>query len=114
VKAVVCFGAPPAITLLICAPFLGNGDPNVDRLAAWLGYAAASSATVAILSRAALFSGLAGASKRLVAAQRVAIVGSGEAAGRLIQWLEVPAWSKSSGFSTTGAAIGSRKMHLRN
>jgi Undecaprenyl-phosphate glucose phosphotransferase len=89
VKAVVCFGAPPAITLLICAPFLGNGDPNVDRLAAWLGYAAASSATVAILSRAALFSGLAGASKRLVAAQRVAIVGSGEAAGRLIQWLEV-------------------------
>lgn len=87
-KAVVCFGAPPAITLLICAPFLGNGDPNVDRLATWLGYAAVSSTTVAILSRAALFGGLAGASKRLVAAQRVAVVGSGEAAGRLIQWLE--------------------------
>ncbi|MDQ7250209.1 undecaprenyl-phosphate glucose phosphotransferase [Dongia sedimenti] len=88
-KAVVCFGAPPLLTLLICAPFLGNGDPNVDRLAAWLGYAAIAAAGVAVVSRIALFGGLAGASKRLVSAQRVAVVGSGEAAGRLIHWLEV-------------------------
>jgi Undecaprenyl-phosphate glucose phosphotransferase len=88
-KAVACFGAPPAITMLVCAPFVGHGDANVDRLAAWLGYAAVTAAGFAVVSRAALFGGLAGASKRLVAAQRVAVVGSGEAAGRLIRWLEV-------------------------
>jgi Undecaprenyl-phosphate glucose phosphotransferase len=88
-KAVTCFGMPPALTLLICAPFLGNGDPNVDRLAAWLGYAVIVCGAVAILSRVVLLGGLAGASKRLVAAQRVAVVGSGESASRLIHWLEV-------------------------
>jgi len=88
-KAVACFGAPPAITMLVCAPFVGQGDPNVDRLAAWLGYAAVTAAAVAILSRAVLFGGLAGASRRLVVAQRVAVVGSGESAARLIRWLEV-------------------------
>jgi putative colanic acid biosynthesis UDP-glucose lipid carrier transferase len=89
VKATVCFGTPPALTLLVCAPFLGNGDPNVERLAAWLGYAAVAGSAVAIVSRTALFGGLAGASKRLVSAQRVAVVGSGESAGRLIHWLQV-------------------------
>jgi Undecaprenyl-phosphate glucose phosphotransferase len=88
-KAVVCFGAPPAITLLICSLFVAHGDANVDRLAAWLGYSAVAAAGTAILSRAALLGGLAGASKRLVSAQRVAVVGSGESAGRLIRWLAV-------------------------
>src|SRR3954471_10410550 len=88
-KALLCFGTPPLITLLICAPFLGNGDPDVERLGAWLGYSALTATAVVIVSRAALFGGLAGASKRLISAQRVAVVGSGESAGRLIQWLEV-------------------------
>jgi len=87
-KAAVCFGAPPAMTLLICAPFIGHNDPSVDRLAAWLGYAAVTATAVAIFSRAALLGGLAGASKRLISAQRVAVVGSGESAARLIRWLE--------------------------
>jgi Undecaprenyl-phosphate glucose phosphotransferase len=87
-KAVACFGAPPAITMLVCAPFAGHGDPDVDRLAAWLGYAAVAGAGVAIVSRGVLLGGLAGASRRLVVAQRVAVVGSGEAAARLIGWLE--------------------------
>jgi Undecaprenyl-phosphate glucose phosphotransferase len=88
-KAVACFGAPPALTMLVCAPFVGHGDLNVDRLAGWLGYAAVAAASFAIVSRAVLFGGLAGASQRLVVAQRVAVVGSGETAGRLIRWLEV-------------------------
>jgi Undecaprenyl-phosphate glucose phosphotransferase len=87
-KAVICFGAPPAITMLVCTPFVGHGDPNVDRLATWLGYAAITAAAIAILSRGVLLGGLAGASRRLVAAQRIAVVGSGESAGRLISWLE--------------------------
>lgn len=89
VKALVCFGVPPAVTLLVCIPFVGNGDPSVDRLANWLGYATLSTASIAILSRAALFGGFSGASRRLVAAQRVAVVGSGESANRLLNWLEV-------------------------
>jgi len=88
-KAAVCFGAPPAATLLICAPFIGPNDPSVDRIGAWLGYATVTATAVAILSRAALLGGLAGASKRLVSPQRVAVVGSGESAARLIRWLEV-------------------------
>jgi polysaccharide biosynthesis protein PslA len=87
VKAVVCFVAPPAITLMVCAAFVGHGESDVDRLAAWLGYAAAAAAAAAIVSRTVLLGGLAGASKRLVAAQRVAVVGSGESAARLVQWL---------------------------
>jgi putative colanic acid biosynthesis UDP-glucose lipid carrier transferase len=88
-KAIACFSAPPALTMLVCAPFVGHGDANVDRLAAWLGYAAVTAAAVAILSRTVLLGGLAGASRKLVVAQRVAVVGSGEAASRLLRWLEV-------------------------
>jgi Undecaprenyl-phosphate glucose phosphotransferase len=88
-KAAGCFAAPPAVTLLVCAPFVGHGDPNVDRLAAWLGYSTVAAGAIAIATRAILFGGLASASRRLVVAQRVAVVGSGETAARLIRWLEV-------------------------
>jgi Undecaprenyl-phosphate glucose phosphotransferase len=88
-KAAACFAVPPAVTMLVCTPFVGHGDPNVDRLAAWLGYSTVAAGAMAIGTRAILFGGLASASRRLVVAQRVAVVGSGETAARLIRWLEV-------------------------
>lgn len=88
-KAAACFAAPPTVTLLVCAPFVGHGDPNVDQLATWLGYSTVTAGTIAVVTRAMLFGGLASASRRLVVAQRVAVVGSGETAVRLVRWLEV-------------------------
>jgi len=87
-RTIACFSLPPLFALAVCTPFFSGLDPETRRLITWLEYTAAAAATFAVLSRIALFAVMPAAQGRLVAPQRIAVVGSGESARRLIRWIE--------------------------
>jgi len=90
VKACVCFVIPPLTALLIALPFSGK-DPAAAQLAGWLEWFTAAAIAAAVISRLVFTGVLAIFGSTLFAPQRIAIVGSGEGARRMIRWIEATA-----------------------
>jgi Undecaprenyl-phosphate glucose phosphotransferase len=90
-KALICFGAPPLVALAICTPYLWSGNPAVIGFLAWLKSVAMFAVTFAIASRLIFIVALPRITKRLVVPHRIAVVGSGESARRLLDWINVTA-----------------------
>lgn len=90
-RAVTCFGAPPLLALLVCMPFLGSADPVVHGFITWLKYLAVISLAFGTLSRAVFLLVYPRASDRIFTPQRIAIVGSGETARRMMRWVRLTA-----------------------
>jgi Undecaprenyl-phosphate glucose phosphotransferase len=88
VRALVCYGAPPFLALLACLPFYGTSDPAVQHFIGWLKWFAVTAAAAGFLSRAAFVLAYSRLSSWMCAPQRIAVVGSGEAARRMIQWVK--------------------------
>ncbi len=89
VKAVLCFGAPFVAALLVCAPFHGSRDPAVGKFIEWLRYGGTIGFGFAIASRIAFLIVRTQIGTRMLAPERLVIVGSGEAARRMMHWLTV-------------------------
>jgi Undecaprenyl-phosphate glucose phosphotransferase len=87
-KASLCFGVPPLLALAICLPYLGNAETEVHDFLLWISRFALLGVLFAVLSRIAFFLALPLISVRILTPQRIAIVGAGESARRLIGWLE--------------------------
>jgi Undecaprenyl-phosphate glucose phosphotransferase len=89
-RASMCFVIPPLAALLIALPFSGT-SAAAGQLTIWLEWVTAGSIAVAVISRLALIGALAAFGRTLFVPQRIAIVGSGEAARRMIRWIEATA-----------------------
>jgi Undecaprenyl-phosphate glucose phosphotransferase len=88
VRAMVCFGAPAIAALLIALPFSNPADAATHHFIGWLRWFAALSLGFAVASRLLVLPLWPRAMARVFVPQRVAVVGSGEPAKRLIQWIE--------------------------
>jgi putative colanic acid biosynthesis UDP-glucose lipid carrier transferase len=88
-KAVMCFGTPFLAALLVCVPFYGSSDPAVTTFIDWLRYGIAIGFGCAIVSRLAFLLVRAQLGARMLAPERLVIVGSGESARRMMHWLTV-------------------------
>jgi Undecaprenyl-phosphate glucose phosphotransferase len=87
-KASLCFGIPPLVALAICLPYLRNTETEVHHFLTWMSWFAVFAVVFAVLSRITFFAALPLISVRIMRPQRIAVVGAGESARRLIGWLE--------------------------
>jgi len=90
VLSLVCVAGPVAALLLICRVLTGNApaaQPVMAWLLAWLAWSGGSALTMQILARPVVQRWR----QASLAGHRVAIVGSGEPAQRLVNWLEANA-----------------------
>jgi Undecaprenyl-phosphate glucose phosphotransferase len=90
-KMIVCTGLPLLVPLALCLPFARSSETEVHHIISWLLWfeVIAISATVVAhgffqLVRPVL-------SEFILVRQRVAIIGAGESAARLIKWVELTA-----------------------
>jgi Undecaprenyl-phosphate glucose phosphotransferase len=90
-KIVVCFATPVLIPLAISLPFLPGGDPMVRGFTSWLASFEVFSILFAIFAHSFFQISLPILGRTLFARQRIAVVGSGESAERLIRWVELSA-----------------------
>jgi Undecaprenyl-phosphate glucose phosphotransferase len=87
-KSTLCAAAPLIVPMTIAIPLLGTGEPEAHLFGSWL---VSFEVNVIVLSLAAhgLFQIARPAlSRRVFAAQRIAVVGSGESAARLLNWID--------------------------
>jgi len=87
-KATVAFGLPPLLALIVSLPFVGSSDPSIHGFLAWLRTFLVAAVGFAFVSRGIFFLLFPRVTARLISPQRVAIVGSGTAARRMVDWLE--------------------------
>ncbi|HEY4266322.1 MAG TPA: undecaprenyl-phosphate glucose phosphotransferase [Micropepsaceae bacterium] len=90
-KMVLCFAIPVLVPLAISLPFIPEGDPEVRSFASWLACFEVFSIVFAIFAHSLFQISLPVLGRTLFARQRVAVVGSGESAERLIRWVELSA-----------------------
>jgi putative colanic acid biosynthesis UDP-glucose lipid carrier transferase len=90
-RAVVCYALPPMVTLLVALPALYGRDPIVTEFVLWLTTFAASAAILAVACRQAFRLSLPALRGGVLAPRRIAVVGSGEAAARVIRQMETVA-----------------------
>jgi putative colanic acid biosynthesis UDP-glucose lipid carrier transferase len=90
-KMVLCFALPLAIPLAISLPFLRGGDPEVRRFASWLICFETFSIGLGFFAHSLFQISLPVLARTLFTRQRIAIVGSGVSAERLIRWVELSA-----------------------
>ena len=90
-RMIVCTGFPLLIPLLMSLPFVRSSEIEVHRLISWLLWfeLVAMASTVVAHSVFQIIRPM--LSERVLARQRVAIIGSGESASRLIKWVELTA-----------------------
>ena len=88
-RAVVCYAFPPMATLLVALPALHGGDPVVTEFVRWLTIFTAVATVFAVVSRQAFRLALPALRGGVLAPRRIAVVGSGEAAARVIRQMEV-------------------------
>lgn len=87
-RAVVCFGAPAVVPILVCLAFWDHADPVVRTTLQSLVMFEMAAVAFAVGSRGMLLAALPALNGRQLYRSRIAIVGSGESARRLIDWIE--------------------------
>jgi Undecaprenyl-phosphate glucose phosphotransferase len=87
-RAISCYAFPPLATLLVALPALRGQDPLVAEFVVWLATFTGASAALAIGSRQAFRVLLPALRAGVLAPRRIAVVGSGEAAARVIRQME--------------------------
>jgi Undecaprenyl-phosphate glucose phosphotransferase len=90
-KVVLCFATPVLIPLAIALAFLPKGDPAIRGFTSWLVSFEVFSILFAMVAHSIFQVSLPLLGRTLFARQRVAVVGSGESAERLIRWVELSA-----------------------
>ncbi len=88
-KAVVCAGLPALIPLIASLPLLRSDEPAVDHYIAWLTSFELLAVLSAFLAHTAFQVLRPRLEQNLFTPQRIAVVGSGESASRLIRWVEL-------------------------
>jgi putative colanic acid biosynthesis UDP-glucose lipid carrier transferase len=84
-RATLCYALPPLATLLVALPALRGHDPVVEAFILWLACFTGASAILAIVSRQLYRLLLPALRAGVLAPRRIAVVGSGEAAARVIR-----------------------------
>jgi Undecaprenyl-phosphate glucose phosphotransferase len=87
-RAVTCYALPPFATLLVALPALRGQDPVVADFVKWLATFAVAAAMLALASRQVFRLLLPALRTGVLAPRRIALVGSGEAAARVIRQME--------------------------
>jgi Undecaprenyl-phosphate glucose phosphotransferase len=87
-KATTAFGLPPLLALAVSLPFFASADPSVQSFLAWLKTFLVAAVGFAFASRGVFFLVFPRVTARMISPQRVAIIGSGKAARRMVDWLE--------------------------
>ncbi len=90
-RMVLSTGMPILVPLIISMPFIGSQDPEIRRVAAWLVAFSLVAVASTIVAHSFFQMVRPFLSKRILTRQRIAVVGSGESAARLIQWVELTA-----------------------
>jgi Undecaprenyl-phosphate glucose phosphotransferase len=90
-RAIACYALPPLATLLVALPALRGLDPVVADFVTWLATFTASAGVLAIASRQAFRLLLPALRAGVLAPRRIAVVGSGETAARVIRQMETVA-----------------------
>jgi len=83
-RATGCYALPPLATLLVALPALRGQDPVVTDFVLWLATFTVAAAVLAIGSRQTFALALPALRAGVLAPRRIAVVGSGEAAARVI------------------------------
>ncbi len=90
-KMVICSGLPLLIPLAIGLLFGRSGEIEVHRFVSWLLWFEIIAVAITIAAHGLFQVVRPMLSGRILARQRIAIIGSGESAARLIQWVELTA-----------------------
>ncbi len=90
-KSLFCAGVPVLIPLLASLPLAGSDELAVQQSVIWLICFEVAAVGTALLAHSTFQIARPMLSRRALAPQRIAIVGSGEPAARLIRWIELTA-----------------------
>src|SRR6185369_16637542 len=89
--AIACYALPPFATLLVALPALRGQDPVMTDFVVWLAIFTAAATVLAVASRQAFRLLLPALRAGVLAPRRIAVVGSGEAAARVIRQMATKA-----------------------
>jgi Undecaprenyl-phosphate glucose phosphotransferase len=87
-RVALCAGLPAAIPLATTLPFMMAGATEVSGFVSWLLVFEAAAVGLALTAHGFFDAMKPVLSKRILARQRIAVVGAGESAARLIRWIE--------------------------
>jgi polysaccharide biosynthesis protein PslA len=90
-RMILCTGFPLLIPLGMSLLFVGSGEAEVHHLISWLLWFEAIAVSSTVVAHGFFQIVRPTLSERILARQRVAIIGSGESASRLIKWVELTA-----------------------
>jgi Undecaprenyl-phosphate glucose phosphotransferase len=90
-RALVCAGTPVLVPLLASLPLMASDDPAVHHLVDWLVAFELMAVAFSLVAQTVFHIARPVLGDRILARQRIAVVGSGEAAARLVRWVELTA-----------------------